>query len=54
VLGTEARRRAVTRRCMLRNSKQVPVDVQVMDVFPRSDHKELKVRRCTLTLSNQR
>ena len=43
VLGTEARRRAVTRRCVLRNSKQVAVDVQVTDVFPRSDHKELKV-----------
>ena len=43
ILGTETRRRAVTTRCVVRNVKNVAVDLEVTDVFPRSEHKELKV-----------
>mmetsp|Transcript_26941 Transcript_26941/g.66031 ORF Transcript_26941/g.66031 Transcript_26941/m.66031 type:complete len:331 (+) Transcript_26941:2-994(+) len=43
LLGNEARRRAVTHRAVVRNVKLVAVDVEVTDVFPRSEHKELKV-----------
>ena len=43
LLGTESRRRAVTARCIVRNAKKVAVDLEVTDVFPRSEHKELRV-----------
>jgi uncharacterized protein (TIGR02231 family) len=43
LLGTEARRRAVTHRAVVKNGKKVAVDVEVSDVFPRSEHKELRV-----------
>ena len=39
LMGTEARRRAVTHRAVVRNAKLVAVDLEVTDVFPRSEHK---------------
>lgn len=43
LLGTESSRRAVTHRVVVRNVKHVAVDLEVTDVFPRSEHKELRV-----------